>query len=182
MKSHLVSRTWTVVLAAAPLLLVSACASTHPASAGASSPSSPSSRVTQPSSQSNAPATSGTISISDEIRRACGIGDEDAYFSFDSSAILSTDIAPLDAVARCFSVGPLKGRSLRLIGHADPRGTSEYNMTLGQGRADTVEQYLDRRGVRQSQVGATSRGAMDATGNDETGWAHDRRVDVTLGS
>ena len=70
---------------------------------------------------------------------------------------------------------------MRLIGHADPRGPSEYNMTLGQRRADSVDAYIGRRGVQRSRIVTTSRGAMDATGQDETGWAHDRRVEVQLG-
>jgi peptidoglycan-associated lipoprotein len=120
--------------------------------------------------------------ISEEVRRACGIPDDDAYFAFDSSSLLSADISPLDAVASCFTVGPLRGRSVRLIGHADPRGSSEYNLTLGQSRADSVEGYLGRRGLTRSKIGTTSRGSNDATGVDESGWAHDRRVDVMLGS
>jgi peptidoglycan-associated lipoprotein len=71
---------------------------------------------------------------------------------------------------------------MRLIGHADPRGPTDYNMTLGQRRADAVEGYIDRKGVQASRVATTSRGAMDATGQDEAGWARDRRVDVQLGS
>jgi peptidoglycan-associated lipoprotein len=53
-------------------------------------------------------------------------------------------------------------------------------MTLGQSRADGVAAYLTARGVRPTNAATTSRGAMDATGRDETGWAHDRRVDVML--
>jgi peptidoglycan-associated lipoprotein len=112
----------------------------------------------------------------------CGIADEDAYFAFDSAKIQTTDVRPLDAVATCFTVGPLAGRSLHLIGHADPRGPSEYNMTLGEARADSVQIYLAVHGLPPAEVGTTSRGAMDATGHDELGWSHDRRVDVTLGS
>ncbi len=70
------------------------------------------------------------------------------------------------------------GRGLSFLGRAEPRGTPEYNMTVGQSRADAVEGYLVTRGLVPSQASATSRGAMDATGRDETGWAYDRRVDV----
>jgi len=70
---------------------------------------------------------------------------------------------------------------MRLIGHTDPRGPSEYNMALGQRRADSVEGYVDQHGVKRTQVVTTSRGAMDATGHDEAGWTRDRRVDVALG-
>jgi peptidoglycan-associated lipoprotein len=170
-----------VALAIAPLLLfTSACATTRPPVASA--PSNPGIAAPQPMTASpRAEPTSGTIAISDEIRTACGIPSEDAFFAFDSAAIESADVKPLDAVARCFTQGPLAGRRMRLVGHADPRGESEYNMTLGQRRADAVDRYIDRHGVQSSRVTTTSRGAMDATGRDESGWAHDRRVDVELG-
>ena len=169
----------TLVLSIAPALLVTACAADKPpAPSSAASvavvapPAAPPAR-TEP--------TAGTIAIADPARRACGIPDEDAFFAFDSSALVSTDIRPLDLVAKCFSTGPLAGRAMRLVGHADPRGPSEYNMTLGQRRADSVEGYLDLHGVDRTHVETTSRGAMDATGHDESGWTRDRRVDVTLG-
>jgi peptidoglycan-associated lipoprotein len=74
----------------------------------------------------------------------------------------------------------MAGRTVDLVGHADPRGPSDYNVTLGQSRADAVASYLEGRGMSASKTRTTSRGAMDATGRDETGWAHDRRVDFSL--
>ena len=182
MKSLLSMRTSSVVLAVAPLLLVTACAAKANVAPAALAPRAAAQPPAALLSRSNPAPTTGTIAISDEIRKACGIADEDAYFAFDSSWLLTTDVRPLDAVAKCFSVGPLAGHGLKLVGHADPRGETDYNMTLGQSRADSVEHYLDQRGVSQSKVGTTSRGAMDATGQDEAGWARDRRVDVMLGS
>jgi peptidoglycan-associated lipoprotein len=133
----------------------------------------------QPASPPNTP-TASNISISQEVLRACNIPDGDAYFAFDSSRLTAFDHGPLDAVATCFTTGPMAGRKLDLVGHADPRGASEYNITLGQSRADAVSTYLNGKGLSRAKVTATSRGAMDATGTDETGWAHDRRVDVLL--
>jgi peptidoglycan-associated lipoprotein len=124
--------------------------------------------------------TAANISISSEILRACNIPDADAYFAFDSSRLTTFDSTAMQAVAKCFESGPLAGRQMHLVGHADPRGTTEYNMTLGQSRADAVASYLSGEGLRRTAVTTTSRGAMDATGTDETGWAHDRRVDVLL--
>ncbi len=170
-----------LALSIAPLLGATGCAADKPPAASVPLGATVTTTTTT-TSPSKAEPTSGTIAISDEIRAACGIPAEDAFFAFDSAVIASTDVAPLDAVARCFTTGPLAGRSMRLIGHADPRGPSDYNMALGQHRADSVEGYLDRRGLQHSRVAATSRGAMDATGQDEGGWAHDRRVDVQLGA
>jgi peptidoglycan-associated lipoprotein len=127
-------------------------------------------------------ATSGTLRISADILRACGLSDTDAYFPFDSARLEKQDIQPLNAIAICFATGGLKGRAVKLIGHADPRGSVGYNMTLGQSRADGVAGYLERKGIEKAKVETTSRGAMDATGTDEAGWTHDRRVDVTIGN
>jgi peptidoglycan-associated lipoprotein len=125
-------------------------------------------------------SNSGTVQISDEIRAACGIDRGDAFFAFDSTRLQSKDIPTLNKVVTCFSTGPLKNRGMRLVGHADPRGPSDYNMVLGQNRADAVAGYMRGKGLAKSQTETTSRGAMDANGSDESGYARDRRVDVLL--
>ena len=181
MKSMPLAPRSLVLLSIAPLLLVSACAAAKPPVVSAL-PTPTTATPTPPAAERQAAEpTRGTIAISEEVRTACGIPEEDAFFAFDSATLESIDIKPLDAVARCFTTGPLTGRHMRLVGHADPRGPSEYNMTLGQRRADSVEGYIGRLGVQLSRIMTTSRGAMDATGQDEAGWAHDRRVDVQLG-
>jgi peptidoglycan-associated lipoprotein len=103
-------------------------------------------------------------------------------FDFDSTAIAEQDRSLLTEVARCFSEGPLRGQGLALTGRADPRGEDEYNMALGESRADSVRRYLRDLGVSPQKVQATSRGEIDATGQDEAGWALDRRVDIELAS
>jgi peptidoglycan-associated lipoprotein len=125
--------------------------------------------------------TASAVHISDEILEACGIAKPDAFFAFDSSNVRPDDARVLDQIATCFSTGKLKGRTLKLVGHADPRGGSDYNVTLGQSRADAVAGYITSKGLDKAKTESTSRGAMDATGNDEPSWARDRRVDVLLG-
>ena len=180
MRSHVLA--CGAVACAALLAFSAGCASNKSTTSGPANPTASRATPATTPMASTTQHTTGVVSISDEIRRACGIADQDAYFSFDSSRLLSTDISPLDAVARCFTSGPLKGKSLRLVGHADPRGSSEYNLTLGQGRADSVEGYLSGHGLGRGHMATTSRGSYDATGTDEAGWAKDRRVDVMLGS
>jgi peptidoglycan-associated lipoprotein len=163
--------------------VVMACGGAKPAE-----PVTPAS-VTGPTAQSQQapkapapPAPPTNVAISDEIRSKCGISDADAYFPFDSAHVTANDRTPLDLVARCFTSGPLSGRSVKLVGRADPRGESDYNMTLGQSRADAVGTYLSVRGMDKGKTQSTSRGAMDAAGTDESGWQKDRRVDVMLGN
>jgi peptidoglycan-associated lipoprotein len=126
-------------------------------------------------------ATRGNLNISDEIRKACGLTDSEAYFAFDSAHVRPEDQKVLKKLADCFSSGPLKGRVMSLVGHADPRGSADYNVALGGRRADNVKVVIASLGLAGKKMTTTSRGAMDATGTDEASWAKDRRVDVTLG-
>jgi peptidoglycan-associated lipoprotein len=129
--------------------------------------------------QDVATPTSGSVQIDPRIARACGDLPE-THFAFDSARVRSNAANALDALARCFSTGPLKGKSMRLIGHTDPRGEVEYNLGLGQRRAGSVAGYLGGHGLSNSAMSTSSRGEQDATGTDEQGWARDRRVDVML--
>ena len=126
------------------------------------------------------------LSVSNAIAKACGIpasGDGKAVapnFEFDSAALAEEDRKLLGLVAKCLTDGALRGHNVSLVGRADPRGEPEYNLTLGGSRADTVHRYMVDLGVGRERMHATSRGELDATGKDEKGWAHDRRVDVEL--
>jgi peptidoglycan-associated lipoprotein len=122
------------------------------------------------------------INLSEDIRKQCDIDDADRApkFDFDSSQLAANDRDILAQVARCFTTGPLAGRSMELTGRADPRGEAEYNMNLGESRATSVRTYLANLGVSAVKMGETSRGALDATGHDEPTWRRDRRVDVSL--
>jgi len=125
--------------------------------------------------------TASGVKISDEILKACGIPQPEAYFAFDSANLRPQDTKPLDKVAQCFVTGPLKGKTLKLVGHADPRGDADYNFMLGQSRADAVQKYMIGQGLEKPKAASTSRGALDASGTDESSWAQDRRVDLMLG-
>ena len=123
------------------------------------------------------------VNLSDDILRACAIVDSSERapkFDFDSNDLSTQEKDILSQVAKCLTIGPLKGRAVRLVGRADPRGETEYNMTLGAKRADTVKGYLSNLGVDKAKMAETSRGELDAIGTDEPGWNKDRRVDVDL--
>ena len=122
----------------------------------------------------------GVVHISPDIRKACGIADADAHFPFDSAQLGSAERPVLSQLARCFVSGPLKGREMRLVGHADPRGDADYNMVLGGSRADTVKTFLTMQGMPAARIDTTSRGELEARGTDASSWAEDRRVDVLM--
>ncbi|MDB4955537.1 MAG: peptidoglycan-associated outer rane lipoprotein [Myxococcales bacterium] len=126
---------------------------------------------------------SPTLAISGDLATMCGIkaaAQTNAKFDYDKDELTSEDRNVLDQLATCLTNGALKGKAVALIGRADPRGTEEYNLGLGSRRAHTVGQYLGRLGVLEPQLAVTTRGALDASGTDESGWAQDRRVDVQL--
>jgi peptidoglycan-associated lipoprotein len=171
-----------IVLACPAVMALAACAGSKPPEAAAPAGATITTTTTTTTETPAEAAGSGNIQIAPEILAACGIAAPDAFFPFDSARLEKKDIKPLNDVAVCFTTGPLKGRQLKLIGRADPRGAPAYNMTLGQARADSVQKYLTDRGVSASNASSTSRGALDATGTDDAGWARDRRVDIMLGS
>ena len=127
---------------------------------------------------------SPNVSVSDDIAAACKLRFDDVAsapkFDFDKSALGPQDADILAQLAACLTTGPLTGRALELVGRADPRGESEYNMALGGRRASSVGFLLSRLGVESERVTQSSRGKLDATGFDEAGWQRDRRVDILL--
>ncbi len=152
---------------------------TKTANAAAAAKPAPLAQIASPRLDTKSP-TSGSIQIDDKILAVCGDIPR-ARFAFDSASIGPEAQGALDALARCFVSGPLKGsKGLRLIGHADARGETEYNLALGQKRAGSVAEYLAAKGLEKSRMGTLSKGAFEATGTDEEGWARDRKVDVAL--
>jgi peptidoglycan-associated lipoprotein len=120
----------------------------------------------------------GIVHISRDIQKACNIDDADAHFAFDSASLQEAERPVLSKLVACFVSGPLAGKEMRLVGHADPRGGDDYNMVLGGSRADTVKAFLAMRGLPSSRIATSSRGELDARGTDERTWAEDRRVDI----
>ena len=123
------------------------------------------------------------IALSSDIAELCEIKpspDANPKFDYDKDELTKEDRDVLDQLASCMTTGKLKGKSVALVGRADPRGTEEYNLGLGSRRASSVGLYLQRLGVQQGQLAITTRGALEATGTDESTWKQDRRVDVQL--
>ncbi len=157
-------------------------AALHPAQAPTNLAPVATTTTTSGTPRAEASVTTPGLRVSEEIARACALPKQEfaPSFDYDSTAIGDQDRALLAVIAKCLSEGPLKGRGLALTGRADPRGEPEYNMSLGESRADSVSRYLHDLGVQSDRMRATSRGEIDATGTDDTSWAHDRRVDIDL--
>ncbi|SCU74106.1 peptidoglycan-associated outer membrane lipoprotein [Cupriavidus necator] len=100
------------------------------------------------------------------------------YFDFDSYSVKSDYQGMLGEHAKY--LGSNKGRKILIQGNTDERGTSEYNLALGQKRAEAVRRSLASMGVPDGQMEAVSLGKEKpkATGHDEASWAENRRADI----
>ena len=165
-------------VALAALLLCAAC---HHDKAAKTTPMPPPAQ-TATATAAPAPAptpVSNTLNASDALVKQCQLHAQEApKFAFDQSELSTGDRDVLAQIADCITRGPLKGHRLTLTGRADPRGTEEYNLGLGDRRAHTVASYLERLGVGSQLIDSKTRGALDASGHDDASWSQDRRVDI----
>jgi peptidoglycan-associated lipoprotein len=100
------------------------------------------------------------------------------YFDFDSYSVKQDYQGMLTEHAKY--LGSNKGRKILIQGNTDERGTSEYNLALGQKRAEAVRRSLGSMGVPDTQMEAVSLGKEKpkASGHDEASWAENRRADI----
>lgn len=101
------------------------------------------------------------------------------YFDFDRSAINAAERPKLQAAQDYLSKNPQ--HRLLIEGHADWRGTAEYNLGLGDRRAGAAKQFLQTLGVAANRVETSSKGDLEATENaDDTTMARDRRAELII--
>jgi peptidoglycan-associated lipoprotein len=104
-------------------------------------------------------------------------------FDFDRSALRDDARAALDAKLPILMANP--NLMIRISGHADERGSSEYNLALGQRRAATAKRYLVERGIAESRIETTSFGEERPVCTDsmEGCWSQNRRdeFEITAG-
>ncbi|MEO8104539.1 MAG: peptidoglycan-associated lipoprotein Pal [Betaproteobacteria bacterium] len=100
------------------------------------------------------------------------------YFDFDKDAVKPEFTALVQAHASY--LGQNRNRKVRLEGHADERGSREYNMALGQRRADAVRKATTVLGVGNERMETISFGEdkPKSSGHDEAAWAQNRRVEI----
>lgn len=100
------------------------------------------------------------------------------YYPFDVAVVQDSDKPIVQAHAKYLSEHA--NRKVRLEGNCDERGSNEYNLALGQRRADGVKKMLQLGGVRDIQMESVSYGEEKpkASGHDEASWAQNRRTDL----
>jgi outer membrane protein OmpA-like peptidoglycan-associated protein len=108
-----------------------------------------------------------------EVAESCALSP--AYFPFDSSDLDIPARTALEQSARCLRQKGLA--RVHVVGMTDPRGTEEYNLALGERRAQACKKYLVAIGTT-GEIQASSTGEEMAAGDDEQGWARDRRAEL----
>ena len=131
-----------------------------------------------------APAAAGRAVAPVEIRSADSAGAGPAgvarviYFDYDSFTVRSEFQSAVDAHSRFLTSN--KARKIAIEGHTDERGGREYNLALGQKRAEAVRRSMTLLGVAESQIEAVSLGEEKPaqTGSTEEAYARNRRAEV----
>lgn len=161
-----------ILLLAAATVSLAACTKKAPAVL----PPDPGPAVEQPVDNSGAPVPGSQADFLAFTR-----GSDTVYFDLDRYNIDSADIAALQTQAQWLSRYPNKRATIE--GHADERGTRDYNLALGERRANATKNYLVSLGIDASRLGTVSYGKERpvAIGSDQESWAKNRRaVTVTI--
>ena len=105
--------------------------------------------------------------------------EQTVYFDFDRSDIKASERAKLKIAKEYLDKNPT--HKLLLEGHCDWHGTAEYNLALGDRRANSAKKYLQSLGVPATRLDVLSKGSLEAAKTDDAGTrAKDRRVDIVV--
>ena len=163
-----------LVISIVLLNLLAACASEKPKEVEAPVPV-PAPVVAAPEAT---PAPAAVVEVDPLNDQSSILAKRSFYYPFDVSAVQDADKPAVAAHAKYLSEHA--DRKVRVEGNADERGSNEYNLALGQRRADGVKKMLVLGGAKASQIEIASYGEEKpkATGHDETSWSQNRRTDI----
>ncbi len=173
----------TLIVLVATALLAAGCASKKPATTSSSAPE----PVAAGSAETSGAQSSGVATVNagsgSTANGALGpdgpLGSQRViYFDFDSSDIRNEYVDVIAAHGRFLASNATV--KVRLEGHTDERGSREYNIGLGERRAQTVKRALALQGVQESQITTVSYGEERpaAAGSDENAYSKNRRVEI----
>lgn len=169
------NRAGTVAIVVAGALAMSACSKKPPAQL----PPEPGTSATDTSSSGGGMGAATPGSQSDFVQQM--MGSDTIYFALDKYDVDPEDQQALAKQAQWLAQYPNKRATIE--GHADERGTREYNLALGERRANSAKNYLISLGVAPARLSTISYGKERpiALGSDEQSWARNRRaVTVTI--
>ena len=129
---------------------------------------------------------SGSISgasegkFEDLYTRCTDVDFAPVYFGFDSTVVPQGELGKIDAVAQHLTAKT--DRVVVVEGNCDERGSSEYNMSLGENRAIIIRNYLVQSGIAADRIQTRSYGAEKPAvdGHDESAWAKNRRGEFAI--
>ncbi|QDQ26960.1 peptidoglycan-associated lipoprotein Pal [Chitinimonas arctica] len=162
--------------------LLAACASTPPAPVESGKPADNASKPVSDNGAQTQPIRPNDGGKLDPLNDpANALSKRSIYFDYDKYDVRGDQQNLVDAHGRYLASNP--GRSVRIEGNADERGSREYNLALGQKRAEAVRKALSVLGAQEKQLEATSNGEEKprATGHDEDSYTENRRADVVYG-
>ena len=127
------------------------------------------------------------VSVNDDKNKADEIYDYSSkaimanavvYFDFDQYTLSSKSIQTLRSIAQVMEDN--KDLEITVSGHADERGTREYNLALGQRRGEAVRDYLLLNGINKNRITVKSYGEEYplVKGSNESSWAKNRRAEI----
>lgn len=161
-------------------LLLAGCASTTPnadVSTGGGSTKAP---TTDTSTQADTRGSGQPPKVEPKVDplKTGKLAERSVYFEYDKYDVKEEFRSLVEAHGKFLAGNP--SRSVRIEGNADERGSREYNLALGQKRAEAVRRALTSFGASEKQLEATSNGEEKpkATGHDEKSWATNRRADL----
>ena len=150
---------------------------TGDSASGSSTSSAAGSASASASESATAPSSTTSATQMSDAEKLAQVGNT-VYFGFDSAELNGKAQATLDRQAAFLNVNP----ALVVIveGHADERGTREYNMALGERRAASVKEFLVMQGVSGDRIEVISFGEERAAtyGSDDEAWRLNRRVEL----
>ena len=159
------------------LFVLGACSSTSETDDSSSDDMQSSSNSSSGSASSSAGSNSGQLT-QEQIRAQNALRQTVFYFDFDVAEFQPADRETLTYHARDLAANPSK--RLRLEGHADERGTREYNLALGERRANGILNYFIVNGASRSQIEVVSYGEErpEQSGQTENAYSRNRRVEI----
>ena len=169
-----------LVSALTAVLLISACSSTPIATApapAASTQAATTAPATPAKPATTAPVASAPLAPYLDPQNPLS-QKRSVYFDFDQFVVKTEYMSVLESHGKFLASNPKV--AVRIEGNADEQGSSEYNLALGQKRAEAVAKALKIMGVKEAQMEAVSLGEEKpkATGHDETSYAQNRRADI----
>jgi peptidoglycan-associated lipoprotein len=160
-----------ILISIALASLLAACASEKPKEPEAA----PAPTVETPAP---APAPAPVVAVDPLNDPTSLLAKRSVYFPFDVSAVQPDDKPVVEAHGKYLSEHP--DRKVRVEGNCDERGSTEYNLALGQRRADSVKKMLILSGAKSSQIETVSYGKEKpvCTEHNEACWKQNRRSDI----